>query len=171
MRSQTRFRSLAAAILITLFGVAPPARAATKVIPVSAKAVKPLTLSSVQDLQLGSIALGPGTWSKATIGISRTGTFSCADPNLTCTGVPQVASFNVSGSNNEVVRIVAPNVTLTNQSDPTQTLTLVVDSPAAVTLENGGKKGTTFSLGGSITLSSTTAGGLYTGTFNVTVDY
>ena len=66
---------------------------------------------------------------------------------------------------------MAPNVTLTSQSDPTKTLVLVVDSPGTVTLDNGGKKGTNFSVGGSIALSSATAGGLYTGTFDVIVDY
>jgi hypothetical protein len=40
-----------------------------------------------------------------------------------------------------------------------------------VTLTNSGPPGSSFSLGGSISLSSTTAGGTYVGTFNVTVDY
>lgn len=147
------------------------ARAATVVAAVQAKPVKPLSLASVQSLDLGSIILGPGTWSGATIGISRAGVFTCGSSNVTCTGTASVATYSVSGSNNEVVRITAPNVTLTNQGDPTKTLTLVVDSPGTVTLATGGKKGTDFSLGGSIALSSTTAGGLYSGTFNVTVDY
>jgi hypothetical protein len=77
----------------------------------------------------------------------------------------------VTGTNNQVARITAPNVILTNQNDPTQTLTLVVDSPGSVTFNSSGKKGEVFSLGGSISLSSSTAGGVYTGTFNVTVDY
>jgi len=46
-----------------------------------------------------------------------------------------------------------------------------VDGPGTVALPNSGNKGVDFSLGGRITLSSSTAGGLYTGTFNVTVDY
>ena len=62
-------------------------------------------------------------------------------------------------------------MTLVNQGDPTKTLTLVVDKPASVTLTNSGPPGTNFSLGGSITLSSTTTSGTYSGTFNVTVDY
>jgi Domain of unknown function (DUF4402) len=40
-----------------------------------------------------------------------------------------------------------------------------------VTIDTGGKKGTNFSLGGSITVSSSTSGGVYAGTFDVTVDY
>jgi hypothetical protein len=47
----------------------------------------------------------------------------------------------------------------------------VVDNPGTVSLPNSGNPGVEFSLGGTITLNSTTAGGLYSGTFNVTVDY
>jgi len=115
--------------------------------------------------------LGPGTWTGATVGISRTGTFTCTNANVTCSGVTKVAQYNVSGSNNNVVHITAPNVTLSNLSDPGQRLTLVVDAPTSVTLTNSGPPGTNFSLGGSITLTSTTAGGTYSGIFNVTVDY
>ena len=148
-----------------------PAVAASQVVKVNVKATKPLSLTRVQDLDLGTIVLAPGIWSGATVSISQAGVFACASPNTTCTGATRAASYTVSGSNNEVVKITAPAVTLTNQSDPTQTLTLAVDGPGTVTLENGGKKGTAFALGGSITLSSSTAGGLYAGTFDVTVDY
>jgi len=138
---------------------------------VNASVVKPLVLTWLQDLDLGTIVLGPGTWSNATIAISRTGTFSCTSANVTCSGTTQVARYNVSGSNNQVVHITAPNVTLRNQGNASQTLTLVVDNPGTATLTNSGPPGTNFSLGGSITLNSTTAGGTYSGTFNVTVDY
>ena len=162
----------------TLLGVcaavaaAAPARAANnQTATVSATVVKPLTLAWVQSLDLGTIVLGNGTWSGATVGISRTGAFSCTNVNVTCSGATKVATYNVSGTNNQVVRITAPNVTLVNQSDPTKLLTLVVDSPGTLTLTNSGNPGVNFSLGGSISLSSTTAGGVYAGTFNVTVDY
>jgi len=62
-------------------------------------------------------------------------------------------------------------VILTNQADATKTLTLVVDNPGTVVVPSSGTKGINFSLGGSITLSSTTASGSYQGTFEVTVDY
>jgi hypothetical protein len=150
---------------------AAPAHAASNVASVQANVVKPLILTWLQNLDLGTIALAPGTWSNATVGISRTGIFSCTNPNLICTGAAQVASYNVSGTNNRVVLISAPNVTLVNQGDPTQTLTLVVDKAASVMLTNSGPPGTDFSLGGSITLSSATASGTYSGNFNVTVDY
>jgi hypothetical protein len=113
----------------------------------------------------------PGSWSGATVGISRTGVFNCANSNLVCTGANQVATYNVTGTNNQTVRISAPDVTLKNQADLTQTLTLVVDNPGTVSLPSSGSKGVNFSLGGSITLSSTAASGTYQGTFEVTVDY
>ncbi|HEX6742170.1 MAG TPA: DUF4402 domain-containing protein [Sphingomicrobium sp.] len=152
-------------------GAQPAAAATTQVAQVSATVAKPLILTRVQDLDLGSITLGPGTWSNATVGISRTGALSCASANLICTGATKPAIYNVSGTNNRVVRITVPNVTMVNQANPSQTLTLVPDVVASVLLTNSGPPGTDFTVGGSITLSSTTPSGTYTGTFNVTVDY
>ncbi|MEO7635333.1 MAG: DUF4402 domain-containing protein [Sphingomicrobium sp.] len=143
----------------------------TQVVTISASVPKPLTLSWLQNLDLGTIALGPGTWSGATVSLSRAGTLTCASANLTCSGVATTAKYNTTGSNNLTVRISAPNVLLTNQSDPTKTLTLIVDNPGSLVLTSSGVPGVDFSLGGAITLGSTTATGVYSGTFNVTVDY
>jgi hypothetical protein len=156
---------------LAALAAAAPAHAANNVATVQANVVKPLILTWLQDLDLGTIALGPGTWSNATVGISRAGVFSCTNANLICTGATQVARYNVSGTNNRTVLISAPNVTLVNQGDPTKTLTMVVDNPGSALLTNSGPPGTNFSLGGSISLSSTTVSGTYSGTFNVTVDY
>jgi hypothetical protein len=171
VRPPKRCSIAAILLLIDALAGADGAHAATQVAQVNASVVKPLILTGLQNLNLGTITLGPGTWSGATVGISRGGVFSCANANLTCTGATQVAQYNVSGSNNQTVKITAPNVTMINQSDSTKTLTLVTDAPASVLLTNSGPPGTNFSIGGSITLSSTTVGGTYTGTFNVTVDY
>jgi hypothetical protein len=157
--------------LACVLAASAPAEAATQIAQVNASVSKPLALAWVQNLDLGTVVLGPGTWGGATVAISRTGLFSCTNANVTCSGTPQVATYNVSGTKGQVVKVSAPNVTLTNQSDPTQTLTLVIDSPGSVVLTNSGKPGQNFSLGGSVTLSSKTAGGVYTGTLDVTVDY
>ncbi len=150
---------------------ASPAAAESKVVTISASVTKPLTLTWIQNLDLGSIALGPGNWSGAVIGISRSGELSCGNLNVTCSGTTSVAQYQVTGSNNRVARISAPNVTMVNQSDPSRTLLLTIDSPGSVTLPNSGQPGAVFSLGGSLTLSSETVSGVYAGTFNVTVDY
>jgi len=153
------------------FGMGMPAAAATQSASVTANAVKPLVISKLQDLDFGSVTLGPGTWSNASVSLSQSGAFSCTSTNVVCSGVTSVAQYNVQGSNKQTVRISAPNVTLVNQSDPTKTLTLVTDAPATILLTSSGIPGTNFSIGGSVTLSSTTAAGTYSGTFNVTVDY
>lgn len=171
MPRSARSSIIAALILIASLAGAAPAHAGTQVAAVQANLLKPLILTMLQNLDLGTITLGPGTWSNATIGISKTGTFSCTNAKVTCTGAPVVAQYNVSGSNNQTVFISAPNVTLVNQSDATQTLTLVVDAPASVVLTNSGPPGTNFNIGGSITVNSTTYAGTYAGTFNVTVNY
>jgi hypothetical protein len=148
-----------------------PVNAASVTASVNASATKPLVLSKVQDLDLGSVTLGPGIWNNATITLTQAGVFSCTNANLVCSGTTQVATYNVQGSNQQSVHISAPNVTLVNQNDSSQTLTLVTDAPATVTLQNSGFPGTDFSLGGSVTLNSSTPAGTYVGTFNVTVDY
>ena len=167
----TRARLLALAAACSAACAATPAVAVTQNASVKANVVKPLILASLQNLDLGTITLKPGNWTGATVGISRTGIFSCANTNLVCTGAPQVAKYNVTGSNNQLVRVSAPNVTLINQADASKTLTLVVDNPGTITLPSSGVKGLDFSLGGSITLGATAASGTYQGTFHVTVDY
>lgn len=171
MRLSARSSVTALLVLAGTLAGAEPACAATQTAQVSANVVKPLVLAMLQSLDLGTITVGAGTWSNATVSISKAGVFSCGNVNLTCTGATQVARYNVEGSNNQTVKITVPNVTLVNQSDASKTLTLVVDSPASVILTNSGPPGTNFSIGGSITLNSNTAAGTYAGTFNVTVNY
>lgn len=171
MRLPWSISSGTAGVLIWISAAALPADAATQIVKVNAQVSKPLTLTMVQSLDLGTIVLGPGSWSGATVGISRSGAFTCGNSNVTCSGSSQVATYNATGSNGATAHITAPNVTLTNQNDASKTLTLVVDNPGVITFSNSGSKGVNFSLGGTITLSSATAPGVYNGTFNVTVDY
>lgn len=145
--------------------------ATTVTVLVTAQTAKPLIISKVQDLDLGSVTLGPGLWSNVTISLSQAGVLTCTDPNVTCSGATLAAEYDVQGSSQQTVRITAPNVTMTNQSDSSQTLTLVTDAPASILLRNSGLPGTNFWVGGSVTLNSNTAPGTYVGTFNVTVDY
>ena len=159
------------ATLVCALSISAPVNAATVIASVTANNVKPLLLTKLQDLDLGTATLGPGTWSNATVALSQAGVLSCGNTNITCTGATVVAQYNVQGSNNQTVRISAPNVTLVNQSDSSQTLTLVTNAPASVLLTSSGIPGVDFSIGGSVTLNSTTAAGTYVGTFNVTVDY
>jgi hypothetical protein len=147
------------------------ANAATVTASVTATPTKPLLLTKVQDLDLGSVTLAAGVWSNATVSISQAGVLSCANANIVCTGAALPAKYNVQGSNQQTVRISAPNVSMVNRNDSSQTLTLVTDAPASVLLTNSGFPGKDFTIGGSVTLNSSTGAGTYVGTFNVTVDY
>ena len=163
--------ALSLATLAYIAGGTDAAHGATQTASVTANAAKPLILAKLQDLDLGTATIGPGTWSNATVSISQAGVFNCANANVVCTGATMAAAYNVQGSNGQTVRISAPNVTMVNQNDSNQTLTLVTDAPASVLLTNSGKPGLDFAIGGAVTLSSATAAGTYVGTFNVTVDY
>lgn len=165
---------IAGAFLCALLPAIPAAAApgsATTTVTVKASVVKPLVLTAKQNLDLGTIVLNNGTWSNVTISVSQAGVRTCVSANVTCTGTAQAAKFNVIGTNNQTARIAAPNVTLVNQADSTKTLVMTLSAPASIPIPNSGNSGVDFSVGGSITVSSTTAGGLYSGTMNVTVDY
>lgn len=68
---------------------------------------------------------------------------------------------------------VASTLALANQTDATAPdLTLAVDAPTTVNLgASGNSTGATFNIGGSISVTDTTADGVYEGTFAVTADY
>ena len=134
----------------------------------TARIIKPLTMTWVQDLDLGSITLvdsGP-----TTVGITRAGFFSCPGPAVTCSGTPQVARYTITGTNNQVVTVNSGNVSLVGPAGSTPML-LTVDAPASINLGNSGASGTPLSIGGSISVAGTQAEGTYTGTFAVTVNY
>lgn len=171
MRRSGTFIARAVSLCLCIACAGSRGEAASLTVSVAANTVKPLIIAKLTDLDLGSVTLGPGVWSNATLSISQAGVLSCTDANLSCSGATSVASYNVQGSKQQPINISAPNVTLVNQDDATKTLTLIVDAPATLVLANSGFPGSNFSIGGSVTLNSTTAAGTYVGTFNVTVDY
>jgi len=165
------FRILASIMLAALLAFPVSAAPVSATVTVKATVVKPLTLATIQSMDFGTIVLKPGTWSGSAVAISQAGVLTCPVANLICTGAVQAAKYNVTGTNKQTVQVSAPNVTLVNQSDGSQTLQLVLDKPAPFVLPNSGNPGVDFSVGGSIMLSSSTADGTYVGTMNVTVDY
>lgn len=135
--------------------------------------VKPLTLTWVQDLNLGTVLVtGTGTWSGANVSLAYNATtVVCTTANISCSGGGAVAKYKVTGTNNQRVYITAPNFDLTNANDGTKLLFTVDKGPGYVDLGNSGSSGVNFNLGGGVTVASTTTDGTYTGTYNVTVDY
>ena len=133
-----------------------------------AKIVKPLTLESVANMEFGDITVqdaGVATMDAAGA-ITCTGGLTCA-----ATGTP--AEYKVTGTNNQIVYITKPNVTLTNTVNPGTPLTLVLNGhgPTQQLLPNSGSTGINFTLGGEITIAASTLEGDYNGDLAVTVDY
>ncbi|MBV9527554.1 DUF4402 domain-containing protein [Sphingomonas sp.] len=177
MMRNIRALSLGATGLALIFAAEPAVAAPTPVSPdqqatATVRVVKPLTLKWVRDLDLGTVLLsGAGTWTGATVGITKGGVFSCPGSNVTCSGATKTAEYTITGTNNQVVTVSAANVTLTNQNNNAKTLTLTVDAPATVNLGNSGSAGTPLDIGGNISVDSSTTDGTYVGTFAVTVNY
>jgi hypothetical protein len=135
-----------------------------------AKIYRPLTISFVQNLDFGTIVLsGAGAWAGQVVSMNQAGAVTCGSGNLTCTGSPQPAKYHLVGTNNAIVTVSCPGFNLTSGVN---TLAFTPNAPATVNLgATGSTTGVDFSIGGSITLASTTPDGVYSGTFAVTADY
>jgi hypothetical protein len=138
----------------------------------TARIVKPLTLDSVRNLDLGTIVLSGTAPYTQTVGITQAGVFSCGGASLTCSGTTQTAQYTATGTQGQTLTVAgSATIPLVNQTQTSPNLTLTVAYPTAgsVVLNSAGT--VTFDLGGSIQVSDTTADGVYTGTFDVTADY
>ena len=163
--------TVAALALTATQAAAAPVNATTDA-TARARVLRPLQLTSTQNLDLGTIVLtGAGAYS-ATVAIDRDGTYDCdgGSTNVTCDATAaQPAVYNVRGTNNQVVDIESGPVLLTGSNGGT--LTLTPDHDDTVTLTNSGAPGRDFGVGGSITVTDATVDGVYTGTFAVTAEY
>jgi len=171
MNKLIKFASLAAALTLT----ATPALAVNpnQQAKANAKIIKPLVLTWVKDLDLGTIVLsGAGAWSGAVVSVDQNGNFSCTNANVTCSGNNDEAVYHLAGTNQQTVTITASSsITLNNLTDGVSSLSMTVNAPATVTMPNSGTAGKDFGVGGSITVASNTPDGVYQGTFDVTADY
>jgi hypothetical protein len=169
-----RLTALAATVAVAFTATeaaAAPVNATTNA-TAHARILRPLTLTSTQNLDLGDIVLSGAAPFTATVGISKDGTtFNCDGGSgaVTCSGTHQAAIYNVSGTKSQPVVIAAGNVTLSDGAG--HNLTLVPDFTSTLNLSNSGAPGDDFNVGGSITVKDTTVDGVYTGTFAVTADY
>ncbi|HET8749759.1 MAG TPA: DUF4402 domain-containing protein [Sphingomicrobium sp.] len=166
-----RLTALAATAAMALTATQAAAVPATTNATATARILRPLTLTSTQNLDLGTIVLSGAGAFTATVGVDRAGAFNCdgGSGNVTCSGTPVNAVYNVQGTNNQIVNIAAGPVTMTGSNGGT--LTLTPDFAPTVTLTNSGSPGKDFGVGGSISVSNTTVDGVYTGTFAVTAEY
>jgi uncharacterized protein DUF4402 len=152
-----------------------PAAAATPTTQATANAriVVPLTLNRARDLDLGTIVLSGAAPYTQTVSITQAGVFSCGGANLTCSGTTSTAQYTATGTPDQALTVsvssTIPLANLTNVAAPNLTMNVFAPPANSVVLDSTGN--TTFDLGGSISVSDTTADGVYQGTFDVTADY
>lgn len=150
---------------------ATPALAATSAVTAataSAQLVKPLVLKATVNMDFGTVLLTSlVAGSTYTVNLSSAGTLTCTT-GLTCSATGKPATFNVQGSNNQLVHIytVASNFT-----SGANTIQITPSAQSTVTLTSSGVPGDNFNVGASFPITSTTVEGIYTGNLNVTVDY
>jgi hypothetical protein len=164
--------ALAATVATGLF--AAPALAANNTDNGSFKATatiqKPITLSSDEDLDFGTITLGSAL-TNSNVVVSRAGVRTC-DPSatiVTCTGTATAAAFSLTGGvGGQTLNIDYGTVPPTLNSG-LKTVPFTLDGPGSVTLLADGTGG--FGVGGTIKVSDTTADGVYTANVDVTVTY
>ena len=171
MTKSARFAALAVALtLVATPALAVPVAASPKA-KATAKIVRPLTLTAIQDLNFGTIVVGTLTAAQ-TVAVSQAGVLSGCTGALTCSGTVAQARYNVTGTNNMTVNIASTASNLTNTtSGGSELLAFSPNAPATVLLTNSGSPGNNFNVGGSISIAPTTVDGLYVGNIEVTVDY
>jgi Domain of unknown function (DUF4402) len=138
----------------------------------SARIIKPLTLTSAGAMNFGTIVIpSAGVAADRTIVLGDTGLITdCGgDVDTVCSGATSVPTYTVTGTNRQQVTVHTNDSTLNGNNGGT--LTLSPTHAGTVTLPNSGNLGTSFAVGGEITISSTTVDGLYTGFVDVTVEY
>ena len=162
----------AAATLAATPAVAAPVGATPKA-KASARIVKPLTLVAQRDLDFGTIVNGLPTGGTRTVSVSNAGVRGGCDATVVvCSGTPTSAEYKVTGTNNMTINVDTTGSNLTNTtSGGSETLAFTPDADFTLALGNSGASGVLFTLGGSITSSDATVGGLYVGDIEVTVDY
>jgi hypothetical protein len=161
------FVTLAAAAL-ALTSSAAVAVTPTTQATATAHIYKPLQISFGQNLDFGTLVLGSGTWSGQVISLDQAGALTGCGSNVTCSGTAAPAKYHLVGTNNAIVKITSLPFNLTGPG----TLAFTPNAPATVNLgATGSTTGVDFSIGGWITLDSTTPDGVYSGVFAVTADY
>jgi hypothetical protein len=128
--------------------------------------VSPLTLTNDSGLDFGTIV---GAFNGETVRIDTLGNRNCG--GLTCSGTTvSAANFTVSnGTANQALALtVDPSVSLTSGPN-SLSVNLKTDLPTGLVTNASG--GATFGIGGSLVIPAGTSDGVYSGTFNVQVDY
>jgi hypothetical protein len=164
MRNIGMKRALIGAAIAALAMNASAAQAASATGTAKAKILRQITLTNTSDLQYATIISGA---TASTVAVSTAGARTCG-ANLTCTGTPTSANFNIAGTDGAVVLVGGDSsVTLNGSLGGTMASTLTYSAANVTLTATGGS----FQVGGTLSVGANQASGDYTGTFNVTANY
>ena len=156
--------ALLAAAATLAFG-ASSAQAATASADATATILQQITVTKTADLAFGPIVVG-ATGGNVTVANNGTTAISCAAA-LACSGTSNAAAFTVVGTVGEAVTVtVDPSVSLTSGSN-SMSASLNPSYSGTHTLVASD----TLRVGGTLAVAGNQASGVYSGTFNVTVNY
>lgn len=178
MTKLLRMTCLAASVAATALVATPAAAApvgATTPATARARIVKPLSLTATGVLDFGVIVIpAAGVTATRTVTLSNLNVRDCTTlggGELTCgTDPTSVPTYNVQGTNGQVVRVYKTASSLTG-SNGGPNLPFRPTGPNTVTLTNSGSPGLDFTIGGEIDIVTGAVDGTFTGAINVTVDY
>ncbi len=132
---------------------------------VSVTLLAPISISASADMDFGTV--GP-TGTAGTVTVTPAGARSSVDVDL-LGGTPAAASFDVTGASGQTYFITLPSSDTLSSGGNTMTVdTFNHDAGATPTLVGGSD---TFNVGATLSVGAAQAGGTYSGTFSVTVNY
>lgn len=148
---------------VSLVGLAATgAQAATASANATATILAPVTVTKTADLLFGNIA----ATAAANVSISAAGVVNCG--GLVCNGTQNPAAFGVTGTTGQTVAVTIPVTTATLTSGVnTIALSALASSVPTIVLDGTDA----FTVGGTIAVANAQAAGVYTGSFNVDVNY
>lgn len=170
MTKYLRSTTFAATVALALAGTQASAAPVGAGTPATGRAeiVKGLTLTATSNLDLGKIVV----WGNGTITMDTAGGIVCTTGALTCDPTGTAATYRVTGSNNQTVKISKPDVSLKHETDATApALTLKLTGQDTLLLPNSGSTGATFAVGGTMNIPESVKDGVYSGNLAVTVEY
>ncbi|WPR71438.1 DUF4402 domain-containing protein [Flavobacterium sp. NG2] len=145
-----------------------------------AKLIIPMSLTQTSALHFGTINLLSGA--SGTVVLPSNNTTRSFTGGVSASAVAPLATnaaYNVTGTKNVTYALTLPStITVTETIDGTATMTIsdlkarfngASDDAVTSTLSPTGTD--SFKLGGTLTVANSQAGGIYAGTFNVSVDY
>jgi hypothetical protein len=136
----------------------------------SVNVMKPLQLTTVRNLQFGTILVGSFTGDQ-NVSVTPSGRTCGSGTGLTCSGVFNTAQFRVTGTNNQIALISSATSTVSLTNATGATLVMTPTFPGSVSFNNSGNQGVLFEVGGTMAFTSSMADGVYSGTLEIQVAY